>query len=222
VDADVSLLLGWSAALDVGTQLDRRVFPAGSVRESSWELRGDVSLELGTLDRVTYRLVHEDELIRYREPDDFVDFDYSWARTGFQVEVHRGLDLDFSLMPVYSFLSSRSAPQEEYTEVAVELGIDWRLGRSTWISVTDEVGHRDYEIDADPVDPAATDVTVDQVLAGAAYSDFVLNRLTVLVTSDVAQGISVNLFAHWQPEDHRVNLHDTDTRIVSGGVEYRF
>jgi hypothetical protein len=125
-------------------------------------------------------------------------------------------------MPVYSFLTSGSAPQEEYTEVAVELGIDWRLGRGTWISVTDEVGHRDYEIDADPIDPAATDVTVDQVLAGAAYSDFVLNRLTVLVTSDVARGISVNLFAHWQPEDHRVNLHDTDTRIVSGGVEYRF
>jgi hypothetical protein len=222
VDADVSLLLGWSAALDVGTQLDRRVFPAGSVRESSWELRNDVSLELGTLDRVTYRLVHGDELVRYREPDDYVDFDYSWARTGFQVEVHRGLDLDFSVMPVYSFLTSGSAPQEEYTEVAVELGIDWRLGRGTWISVTDEVGHRDYEIDADPIDPAATDVTVDQVLAGAAYSDFVLNRLTVLVTSDVARGISVNLFAHWQPEDHRVNLHDTDTRIVSGGVEYRF
>jgi hypothetical protein len=224
VDADVSLLLGWSAALDVSAQLERRTFPAGSVRESSWEARNDLSLELGTLSRVTYRLVHENELVRFDEPDRYVDLDYSWARTGFQVELHRGLDLDFSVTPVYAFLMSGSAPQEEYTEVGVELGFDWRVGEGTWISVTDEVGHRDYEIDAVEFDPASTDVdaSVDQLLADAAYSDFVLNRLTVLVTSDLGSGISVNLFAHWQPEDHRVNLHDSDTRIVSGGVEYRF
>jgi len=222
MDADLSLLLGWSSALDVATQLDRRIFPAGSVRESSWEMRNDVNLELGTLSRVTYRLVHEHELVRYEEPDDYVDFDYTWARTGFQVELHSGRDLDFSVTPVYSLLTSGSAPQEEYTEVGVELGFDWRAGSGTWISVTDEVGHRDYEIDAVEFDPESTDATLDQLLAGAAYSDFLLNRLTVLVTSDVARGVSVNLFAHWQPEDHRINLHDTDTRIVSGGIEYRF
>jgi len=222
VDADLSLLLGWSAALDVSSQLERRIFPEGSVRETSWEVRNDVHLELGTLSRVTYRLIHENEVVRFEEPDSYVDFDYAYARTGFQVELHRGFDLDFSVTPVYAFLASGSAPQEEYTEVGVELGFDWRVGEKTWISVTDEVGHRDYEIDAVEFDPESTDVTADQLLAEAAYSDFLLNRLTVLITSDVARGISVNLFAHWQPEDHRLNLHDTDTRIVSGGIEYRF
>ncbi|HMB67907.1 MAG TPA: hypothetical protein VKU85_01305 [bacterium] len=224
VDADFSFLLGWSAALDVSTQLERRKFPEESVRESSWEARNDVRLELGTLSRVTYRLVHENELIRFEEPDGYVDFDYSWARTGFQVELHRGTDVDFSVTPLYTFLISGSAPQEEYTEAGVELGLDWRVGESTWISITDEGGHRDYEIDAVEFDPASTDIdlTADQLLADAAYSDFVLNRLTVLVTSEVAGGVSVNLFAHWQPENHRLNLHDSDTRIVSGGVEYRF
>lgn len=222
VDADVSFLIGWTTALDVTTQLDRRVFEPGSVRESSWEFRGDLNLEFGSVDRITYRLLQESELVRYEQPDDYVDFDFSRARTGFQVEVHRGLGLDLSVMPSYSFLTSMSAPQEEYTEAAVELGVDWRVGRGTWISVSDEVGHRDYEIDAVPIDPANLDLTADQLLADAAYSDYVLNRLTVLVTSDVTRGFSVNLFANWQPEDHRVNLHDTDTRIVSGGVEYRF
>ena len=55
-----------------------------------------------------------------------------------------------------------------------------------------------------------------------AFSDYIYNRLTVIVTSDVSRSVAINLFVNWQPENHRVNRHDTDTRIVSGGVEYRF
>jgi len=225
-DADLSLLFGWTGALDVATQLDRRDYDPGSLRESSWEYRGDVRFEFGAGERATFRLVHESELIRYDHPDE-LDFDSNWTRTGFQVEMHRTTRLDLSVMPVYAFLTSDVAPEEEYSETGLEFGVDWRVGSATWINVTDEVGRREYEISAveteavDLEDPTGTGVTSDPLL-DTAFSDYLYNRLTVLVTSDIARTVSVNLFANWQPEDHRVNRHDTDTRIVSGGVEYRF
>jgi hypothetical protein len=215
VDLDVSLLLGWATALDVSTQLDRRVYDAASVRESSWEERSDLTFEFGSADRMTFRVVHENEVVRFDEPDD-LDFDRSWARTGFQVEAHRTSDQDFSIMPVYAFLTSATSPEEEYTETGLEVGMDWRIGSNTWISVTDEVGRRDYEQDATTAD-------LDAALSSAGtFSDYLYNRLTALVAVEFAARVSLNLFANWQPEDHRANEHDTDTKIVSGGVEYRF
>lgn len=226
-DADVSALFGWTGALDVAVQLDRREYDAGSLRESSWEYRGGAGFEFGAGERVTFRLLHESEVIRYDDPDE-LDFDSEWARTGFQVEIHRTSRLDLSVMPVYAFLTSDTAPEEEYSETGLEFGIDWRIGSATWINVTDEVGRREYEISAvesEPVDdlsdPSTPELTED-LLLDTAFSDYLYNRLTVLVTADIAKAVSVNLFANWQPEDHRVNRHDTDTRIVSGGVEYRF
>lgn len=223
IDADLSLLLGWTTALDVATQLDRRAFDPVSVRESSWEFRGDVNFEFGSGDRITYRLIHENEFLRFDDPDE-LDFDSNRLRTGFQLEVHRTLSLDLSVMPLYAFLSSATAPEEEYSEVGLEFGVDWRVGMGTWISVTDEVGRRDYEIDA-TAETAVSDVAaLDSLddLVDTAFSDYLYNRLTVLVTADIAPGASVNVFANWQPEDHAIKRHDTDTRIVSGGVEYRF
>jgi hypothetical protein len=224
--ADLSLLFGWTSSLDVSERIERRVYPEGSVRESSWEHRADITFEFSTGDRTTFRVVQENEVIRYDEPDD-LDFDSEWARTGFQVEIHRTRNLDLSLMPVYAFLTSDGAPEEEYTETGLEFGIDWRIGDHTWINLTDEVGRRDYEIGANPVDRPEIDsiasLAADDAFAlDTAFSDYVYNRLTLLLTSQVSPGISADLFVNWQPENHHVNRHDTDTRIVSGGFEYRF
>lgn len=211
LQASTSLLLGWSAALDASSQVDRRRYDATSTRESSWEQRGDVRFEFTSLERMTFRVVHENEIVRFDDPDE-LDFDRDWARTGFQVEAHRTPRQDFSVMPVYAFLSSPDAPDEEYTETGIEVGVDWRVGTAAWVSITDEVGRRDYEVGSEGGDTAET----------AVFSDYLYNRLTVLVSAEIAGNVGVNLFGNWQPEDHRVNEHDTDTKIVSGGVEYRF
>ena len=97
--------------------------------------------------------------------------------------------------------------------------------KHTWISISDEVGRRDYEISATATDsgPTVTDVlSFEFEELDTAFSDYLYNRITLLLTSDLSPGISFHLFANWQPEDHRLSRHDTDTRIVSGGIEYRF
>ena len=57
-----------------------------------------------------------------------IDFDYYWARTGLAVEIHRTENLDLSAMPLHAFLVSEVAPEEEYVEFGIELGVHWRLG----------------------------------------------------------------------------------------------
>ena len=228
-EADLSLLFGWTSALDLSERIERRVYPDDSVRESTWEHRADIAFEFAAGSHATFRLRNENEIVRHDDPDD-LDYDFGWARTGFQTEIHRTEEVDLSIMPVYAFLTSGTAPEEEYGEVGLEFGIDWRIGDHTWINLTDEIGRRDYEIDA--VETSLDDLTLDDLasgdllagddLLGATRSDYLYNRLTLLLTSELTPGILVNLFVNWQPENHRVSSHDLETRLVSGGVEYRF
>ncbi|MBZ0267276.1 hypothetical protein K8I85_03910 [bacterium] len=224
-ESGLSLLFGWTSAIDISEQLERRKYDLDSARESSWTNRIDARLEFGVGDRATLRLVHESEVVRYDEPDE-LDFDSNWSRTGFQVEVHRSNAVDLSIMPVYAFLQSDTAPEEEYTETGLEAGVEFRFGARTWISLTDEIGRRDYEV-SDPGTVSVGAADTDDLLAeleslDVAFSDYLYNRLTLIVTSDVGAGVNVNLFVNWQPEDHHVNRHDTDTRIITGGIEYAF
>jgi len=227
IDSGLSLLFGWTGALDLGHQLERRRYDAGSVRESSWESRFDARFEFAVGDRATMRLIHENEIVRFDDPGD-LDFDSEWARTGFEFEVHRTESLDLSVMPVYAFLQSPTSAEEEYTEAGLEMGVDFRLGNGTFISITDEVGRRDYEISAEPtvIDTTAAgdleSLLADLATLPTAYSDYLYNRLTVLVTAELFQRVSANFFLNWQPEDHHLNRHDRNTRIVSGGIEYAF
>jgi hypothetical protein len=220
-DAELSWWIGEAMSLDVAGTLQRRVFPEASVRESSWEWRSDARFEFSPGDRATLRLLHEHEMFRYDEPDE-LDFDSNWARTALQAAFHRSPSLDLTVAPVFAFLSSAVAPREEYLEAGIELGVDWRFGRSSWVGVTNEVGRRDYRVDA-AEDPATVDPFADvDAEIDFASSDYLYDRFTLVFGASPAPGFTANLFLHWQPENHDVSRHDSDTQIVSGGVQYAF
>ena len=220
-EAELSWMAGATTSLDVSEAVQRRTYDGNSVRESSWENRVEIRLEVAPGEAATYRLLHENEAIRFDRPDE-LDFDSNWARTGLQLEVHRTMSLDLALMPVYAFLSSPTSAEEEYTELGVELGFDWRFGGRGWLGVTNEVGRRDYRIDApsEEIDLIA-DLAAEATTATAS-SDYTFDRLTLIVGAEPFPGIAANLFVHWQPESHAVSRHDTETRIVSGGLTYSF
>lgn len=220
-DAELSWWIGESASVDIAGTVERRAYPDSSVRESSWESRTDVRIELVPAERTTLRLLHENEVLRYDDPDE-LDFDSEWARTALQFEFHMTPALDLSLAPVTAFLTSETASQEEYVELGIEAGVDWRVGSASWIGVTNEIGRRDYTVNAaeDPVaDPSFADTTAT---VDSASSDYVYDRLTLVLGASPRPGLTVNFFLHWQPEDHTVSRHDSDTQIVSGGVQYAF
>ena len=73
-----------------------------------------------------------------------------------------------------------------------------------------------------PLDSLAS---VDDLLAFesfAAYSDYTFYRLSLLLTVDLRSGLSSNVFVSWKPENHQVSRYDSNSRLVSGSVDYRF
>ena len=212
--------LGGESSVEISELLQRRDYDDASVRSSSWENRAEARLELGFGDRATCRLLHENEILRYDDPDD-LDYDSDWGRTGLALELHQSHNLDFSVMPVYAFLVSGTSAVEEYEEIGIEIGFDWRVGQLGWISVSNEVGRRNYEVNA-PEEEPSLDTLDSDIGVVDAYSDYTYDRLTLLVGADPRRDVVVDLFVHWQPEAHDVRRHDSDTQIVSGGITYKF
>ena len=118
-------------------------------------------------------------------------------------------------------LYSKTAPDENYNDLALEVGVEFRFAR-TWISLTDEFGRRDYELEASGTIVDFVNTQVSPVDDEPLYSDSTYNRLTALISADVGRSVTFHLFANWEPENHRLDRYDAESRIVSGGMEYRF
>ncbi len=219
-ELSVGFFLGERVILDVNERLDRRIYDPVSPRESSWENRFTVDVDLLNPGLVSWRLFHESERVQFDEPDD-LDFDYTRLRFTAGPVFRPDPDLDLSLAPVLGALFSSTAPAEEFVEVALEIGANWRSG-ALWISVTDEFGFRDYDIETSTTIDTSTGAAEPEESRVAIYSDSTYNRLTVLATWDFTPAVSFRFFGNWEPEDHRVDADDADSRIVSGGVEIRF
>ncbi|MAF27282.1 MAG: hypothetical protein QF819_02270 [Gemmatimonadota bacterium] len=212
-DTDLSLLFGASSSADIANRLERRIYNANSVRGDSWENRLDGEVIVGLPAGYEVGVVHESEVVRFDVPDD-LDFDHEFFRHGLRLGVPLDKGLDLSFMPVLSTLRSDTASGEEYTEVSAEIGATWWIGDQAWITVTDEVGLRNYTVEGSGVE---TDYSTE-----VFYTDYTFNRATILLSWDPHPGISVHVFGHWFPEDHKDPLDNSETTLLSGEVEYAF
>jgi hypothetical protein len=218
-ELDFGIFFG-SFSVDLSERLERRIYDQPSPRESSWENRSDGSVEWLRPGRITARLRHDLEIVRYDSPDD-LDFDFTRFRVSLGPSARLGSAVEVSVEPLYGMLTSRTAPDEDYFDVAVEVGVEVHF-RGAWISLSNEVGRRDYDREASG---EAIDLVNPQVVASKndpLYSDSTYNRLTALVSADVGRSITIHLFANWEPENHRLDRYDSDSRMVSGSMEYRF
>jgi hypothetical protein len=218
-ELDFGMFFG-SFSVDFSERLERRDYDEPTPRESSWESRSDGSVEWLRPGRITGRLRHDLEIVRYDSPDD-LDFDFTRFRVSAGPSARVVSGVEVSVEPLFGMLTSRTAPDEDYLDLAIEVGVEVHFA-GTWINLSDEVGRRDYEREAsgetiDLVNPQAAPSNHDPL-----YSDSTYNRLTALVSADVGRSITIHLFANWEPENHRLDRYDSDSRMVSGGVEYRF
>ncbi len=220
LELDAGLFVGEGISIDVAERIERRIYDEVSPRESSWESRFDIGASFTNPGLVSWRLFLENEMLRYDVPDD-LDYDFTRWRSSAGPFFQVTSDLGVWVGPVLGTVLSSTAPAEEYFELALEIGADWRVG-PVWMSVTEEFGFRDYRLETGDVDFDLDTGAGDPDEGIAIYSDSTYNRLTILATADVTKAISIRFFGNWEPEDHSVDVDDADSRIVSGGVEYRF
>ncbi len=218
-ELDLGFFLGDRAFLDLSHRVDRRLYDDASPRESSWENRIDAALEPMGDRRVNARARTALEIVHFDGTDD-LDFDFTRMRISAGPVFRVARDLEVALSPVAEHVFAKGVPAEEYTELGIELGMEWHRG-GFWVSFTDEIGGRNYRVEAndDPIDPTSTDVLPEN---DGLYSDSLTNRLTLLVAADLTSKTTLRFFANWEPEDHELDRDDAASRIVSGGIEYRF
>lgn len=219
-EIDVGTFFGEAASVDAAGRVDRRIYDVESPRESSWETRSDATIESLGSGRLGWRVRPELETVRFDSPDE-LDFDFTRARIAAGPVVRLTPEFDVSVGPSFERLNSSTALDEEYDQLGVEVGVEWR-GARVWVHVSDEIARRDYtreateeEIDLD----APLDSSFDEE---GLYSDSIVNRLTVLVSAELTAHTSLRLFANWEPEDHRLDRDDAETSLLSGGIEHRF
>jgi hypothetical protein len=211
-----------SFVFDASSVVERRLYDSGSSRESSWEARLDLDADWVRPGLLSWRVRQGTELVRFDEADD-LDYDFTRLRLAGGPLVRVRPELTVGIAPVWGSLASSSAPAEDFTELALEIGVDWRIG-PVWLSITEEFGRRDYEMETtgEFTDVILDDAGGDDSTQVALYSDSVYNRLTILANAEITKSMSIRFFSNWEPEDHKVDFDDADSRIVSGGIEYRF
>ena len=95
--------------------------------------------------------------------------------------------------------------EERYAEYTFLMGLEL-IGRDDlWLIASYEPGYRDYISDANDI-----------------YSDFYLNRLSLMGSIPLTMGFYVNLFAMHDPERHMRREDDFSVTLVSIDLTKRF
>ena len=185
--------------------IERRVYDDESRRSALW----NVSIE----PEIRLRLDSDWEL-RWRSAIEWLDYDddrqayYDLAlgRTGLGL-VRRWGTWEASVEPRFGWLSAPAPNEDEYQQPSVVLALDGFGGDRVFLSISEEIGHRDYR------DPLG-----GQVL----YTDYWFLRSTILASVAVTGTASVEFFLSDEPESHRNEVDDARLTLVTATLRVRF
>jgi hypothetical protein len=197
-------LVGWTLRLHLHSQLERRQSKEES-RQDYLNLigQGELEYELGSKISLVFR--GELEQMAYDQPDDiYYDF---WSAAG-----QLGLSYDFSpvirmsLLPIYSRSKAKGTSiGETYRQTGVELDLDYAGTGRLWANLALELGVRDYQ--------AAGETSF--------YSNYTYLHPTLLLNYRLTDGLSLDLFADYDPEWHKQKEDNFTTSLLSCNLSYR-
>ena len=186
--------------------IERRDYDDEDQRSSLW----DVVLE----PEVRFRLDDDWEL-RWRSGIEWLDYDASsetyydlaLGRTGVGL-ARRWRTFEWSVEPRLAWLSTPVPNEDEYLQPSLAVTFDGFGGDRFFVSITEEIGHRDYrEPTADALD---------------LYSDYWFLRSTILASVKIVEGTSLEFFLSDEPESHRDEEDDARLTLVTATLRVRF
>ena len=158
--------------------------------------------------------VDEDWELRWRSAMEWLDYDESrdayydlaLGRTGVAV-ARRWSTWEWSVEPRLSWLSAPAPNEDEYVQPSLVVSFDGFGGDRLFLSVSEELGHRDYR----------------EPLGGGLdlYSDYWFLRSTVLASYRISASTSVELFLSDEPESHRDEEDDARLTLVTATLRVR-
>jgi len=190
-------------AFEISTMGDRREYD-GAVRSDYWFIYSSGSVAwTGTSGRtVTARA--ESEILDY-DTQTRTWFNNHFLRGSLRLRIPVTNISYFYIEPRYAVMRCKSFIEERYSEGSVVLGFDVMGSDRYWLTFSWEPGYRTYTMEDNPI-----------------YSDFRINRLSLMASGTFGERFEANIFISHDPEKHTRRTDDFSITMVSASVSLRF
>lgn len=182
---------------------DRRDYRE-SVKSSAWNLYTETSLTVSRPSGNRFSLRIETESYLYDSPSKTF-FNTWFARSGLRSTIPIRESLSVFAEPRYARMFCSDFSEERYWEGSIVLGCDLLGGEKYWLNFTYEPGRRNYLVEENEI-----------------YSDFYLNRLSLMGSVSAGNGVSITLFVMHDPEKHARRDDDFSITLISASVGKSF
>lgn len=190
-------------SLELSISADRRGYD-GRSRSSSWNVLSSAGVAWTRSGGGGVSLRIESELWRYDEATSTF-FDNHFLRCGVRGRSPVTGTVALFVEPRLGWLRCPSFEEERYIEGSVVMGVDVFSGGSLWLTASYEPGYRDYRLAGNEI-----------------YSDFRLNRLSLMGSVTARERVMLTLFVSHDPEYHARRSDDFSMTLVSASVSVLF
>ena len=195
--------IGESTILRLVSMGDRRVY-SEKVKSSYWLVlsSGELIITGITGRNLTFRL--ESEYTTYDDPA-FVYFDTHFVRGSAGIRLPFKIQYSLIFEPRVARMICPNFEEERYFEYTLLLGFEVFNVNDFWLMASYEPGYRDYLADENDL-----------------YSDFYLNRLSLMSSIPLSKGFNIRLFAMHDPEKHMRREDDFSITLFSIDLMKKF
>ncbi len=192
-----------SLSFDLAALGDRRVYD-GIIRSDYWFIYSTSRLTwTGTSGR-TVTLRGESEILNY-DMQSRTWFNNHFLRGSLRVRLPV-TDISYLYIePRIATMRCESFIEERYREGSVVFGFDVMGSTRYWLTFAWEPGYRSYTLEDNPI-----------------YSDFQINRLSLMASGTFGKRYGANLFISHDPEKHTRRTDDFTITMISASVSLMF
>jgi hypothetical protein len=189
--------------IDMAVSGDRRSY-SGLTRSSYWNVFSSGGLTWTSPRGDFYSLRLESELALY-DTETSTYFDNHFFRAGVRTRFALTGTVSLFVEPRSAWMFCGILDEEEYWEGSLVLGMDALSGESYWVTLSYEPGYRNYRLEENEI-----------------YSDFHINRLSMIGSAELLDRITLNLFVSHDPERHSRRTDDFSITLVSVSMSIGF
>lgn len=182
---------------------DRRNYTQDG-RSPYWNTVAYADLTFRAAGGKSYSLKAESELTVFDEPSSTF-FDIHFLRAGFRARFPVHSKASLFIEPRMSRMFCWDFSEERYLETSIALGFDVMGTERFWLTGHYEPGYRNYNLEENEL-----------------YSDFYINRLSLMGSASLTSATSLNLFVTHDPERHSRREDDFSITLVSVELANKF
>ena len=195
----------------VQAALERREYVAGSPRSDFWSVLAIASGEWPLRPSFSLALNNDFEWYVYDVKDE-IYFDFLENRTALLFKLNHMYELSFGAGPAFGFLNSAVSDDDEYREYGARFMLEYNRGIAAWLTASYEPGKRIY----------SSYTGIETVDAPPLFSDYSYHRVSLFANMRIRDGIVLNCFADYQPEDHIREGDDATATLLSVSLTWTF